>query len=161
MNLYEATLGDRNRIYYLTKFKQFDHRGSGIEISWNWPAFFFSYIWALYRKMYAWFFTYLGFFVLAMYLEITGFTWWPSIAITLVWVAFTVYANSLYYNNIKKKISDAQENVKDDPKLVEHLQHKGGVHRWVIWSSIALTIFYILGTFIGGVFMAMYSVSMS
>jgi len=159
MNLYEATLGERNRIYYLTKFEQYDQKGSGLKASWNWPAFFFSYIWVLYRKMYGWFFAYLGIFLLAMFLEIAGFAWWPSITITLVWITFTIYANSLYHNNIKNKITAAQENVKDDPKLLEHLRHRGGVHRWVIWTSIALTVLYILGAIISGVFMARYSAS--
>lgn len=160
MNLYEAILGKRNRIYYLTKFEQYDQKGSGLEASWNWSAFFFSYIWALYRKMYGWFFAYLGIFVLAMCLEVSGFAWWPSIAITLVWIAFTIYANSLYYKNIKYKITEVQRNEKDGPKLVEDLQHKGGVHRWVIWASSILIVTFILGAIISGVFMAMYSASL-
>ena len=145
MNLYEAILGERNRIYYLTRFEQYDEKGSVLKAGWNWPAFFFGYIWALYRKMYGWFFAYLGITLLAIYFVGAGFAWWPSIAITLVWITFTIYANSLYHNNIKKKIAAAQDNVKGEPKLLEHLRHKGGVHRWVMWTSVVLTFLSILG----------------
>ena len=92
-------------------------------------AHFFSYLWALYRKMYGWFFAYLGITLLTTYFVSAGFAWWPSIAITLMWIAFTIYANSLYHNNIKKKIAAAQDNVKDEPKLLEHLCHKVGIHK--------------------------------
>jgi len=129
MNLYEATLGERNRIYYLTRFEQYDQKGLVLKAGWNWSAFFFSYIWALYRKMYGWFFAYMGITLLATYFVGAGLAWWPSIAITLVWITFTIYANSLYYNNIKKKIAAAQDNVKDEPKLLEHLCHKVSIHK--------------------------------
>ena len=49
------------------------------------------------------------------------------------WIAFTIYANSLYHNSVKKKIAIAQLTVKDESKLHELLRYKGGVHTWVIW----------------------------
>ena len=48
---YEAILGEKNRIYYQTKFDKFDKNGGGIITSWNWAALFFTGTWALYRKM--------------------------------------------------------------------------------------------------------------
>jgi hypothetical protein len=59
-NLYEAILGEKSRIYYLKKFERFDQQGLGLKASWNWPAFFFGGSWALYRKMYGWFFAFWG-----------------------------------------------------------------------------------------------------
>lgn len=42
MNLYEAALGERNCIYYFTKFERYDQKGSGLRASWNWSAFFLA-----------------------------------------------------------------------------------------------------------------------
>jgi hypothetical protein len=150
MNLYEATLGERNRIYYLTKFEQYDQKRSGLRASWNWSAFFFSYFWALYRKMYGWFFAYMGIVVLAVVLDASGyldFTRVPGLAIIStipMWIVFSVYANSLYHISVKKKIDNAQANLKDEPKLLEYLRHKGGVHKWVMWASIPFIMFPII-----------------
>jgi len=152
MNLYEAALGERNRIYYFTKFERYDQKGSGLRMSWNWPAFFFSCFWALYRKMYGWFFAYMGITILLVVLDTSKFYFaipipglgvihaLPFMSTIPVWIAFTIYANSLYHENIKKKIANAQANLKDEGKLLEYLRHKGGVHRWVMWTFIPLII---------------------
>jgi len=41
-NLYEVILGEKNRIYYLTKFESFDQQDPGLKASWNWPALLFG-----------------------------------------------------------------------------------------------------------------------
>lgn len=60
MGLYEAAIGEKNQGYYVAKFEDFDRRGPGLHASWNWAAFFFMGAWALYRKMYVWFFAWWG-----------------------------------------------------------------------------------------------------
>jgi Protein of unknown function (DUF2628) len=54
-NLYKKAIGKRNQEYYLYRFEEFDKAGPGLRTNWNWAAFFFGGIWALYRKMYGWF----------------------------------------------------------------------------------------------------------
>jgi len=132
-NLYEAVLGEKNRIYYLKKFKQFDLNPPGLNASWNWPAFIFGGVWALYRKMYGWFFAFFGIIVISEILEKSGATGISDLIVIAPWIAFTIYANSLYHGSVKKTIAVAQFVFKDDSKLVEYLNHKGGVHTWVIW----------------------------
>ena len=135
--LYEAILGEKNRTYYLAKFKEFDQQGPGLKASWNWAAFFGGGIWLLYRKMYGWFFAFWGFGTISsVILKAAGS--FGLLAIVLIadiafWITFTIYANSLYHRKIKKKIAVAQLTLKDEPKLLELLRYKGGVHTWVIW----------------------------
>ncbi|PFG53105.1 uncharacterized protein DUF2628 [Marinobacter sp. LV10R520-4] len=143
-NLYETILGDKNRIYYLTKFEQFDRLGSGLKASWNWPAFLCGGVWALYRKMYGWFFAFLGIIFLSNIFEKAGSPGLSAIVLFVPWIAFTIYADSLYHNNIKKKIAAAQLTVKDEPKLLEYLRYKGGVQTWVIWVFGGLPVIGIL-----------------
>lgn len=132
-NLYEAILGEKNRIYYLTTFEQFDQQGLGLKASWNWPAFLCGGAWALYRKMYGWFFAFWGVAALSNIFKKAGSPGLGAIIFLVPWIAFTIYANSLYHNSVKKKIAIAQLTVKDESKLHELLRYKGGVHTWAIW----------------------------
>lgn len=143
-NLYKNILGEKNRDYYLTKFKEFDRQPPGLKASWNWAAFFAGGVWVLYRKMYGWFFVFSGIFFIAFgfaaFLEDTGF---PVLGYLLplgTWIAYTLFANSIYHSNVKKKIAVAQISIKDRSKLLEFLRQKGGVHTWVIWVSTLLPV---------------------
>lgn len=132
-DLYEATIGEKNQIYYLTKFEHFDQQPPGLKASWHWPAFLVGGVWALYRKMYGWFFAFWGIAILSNIFDKAGSPGISALVFFVPWIAFTIYANSLYHGSVKKKITVAQLTVKDEPKLLEYLKYKGGVHTWVIW----------------------------
>jgi len=137
VQLYGAVVGEKGRGYYLEKFAAFDQLPPGLRPSWNWAAFLVGGVWALYRKMYGWFFAFWG-IELVTQIAFKVFLKLGSPAIgTLVfflpWIAFSIYANSLYHRNVKKRIAVAQFAIKDESKLIEHLAYKGGVHAWVIW----------------------------
>ena len=74
----------------------------------------------------------------------TGSPGLSAIILLVPWIAFAIYANSLYHNSIKKKIAVAQLEIKDESKLVEYLRYKGGVHTWVIWVFGGLPVMGIL-----------------
>jgi tetratricopeptide (TPR) repeat protein len=145
-NLYEAILGERNCIYYLTKFKYFDWQPIDLKESWNWAAFFGSGIWGLYRKMYGWFFAFLGIAALSAACVMKGEYALCLIVFIVPWVAFAVYANSLYHNRMKKIIAAAQLSITDKSKLIEYLRYEGGVNAWVVWVCILLPVAGILST---------------
>ena len=56
--------------------------------------------------------------------------------------------NSTFYPHdyamSQKKIAVAQLSVKEEPKLLEYLRYKGGVHTWVIWVFGGLPVIGIL-----------------
>ncbi|MFZ4440686.1 MAG: DUF1566 domain-containing protein [Syntrophales bacterium] len=148
--LYEAVLGEKNRIYYLVKFKEFDKRSLSLsqkKASWNWAAFFFNGTWALYRKMYGCFFAFLGIIIISGFVEKIGFPVLGFLFLVGPWIAFTIFANLLYYGFVKKKIAVAQRTIKDRSQLLECLRHKGGVHVWVIWSCCLLLVISFMGFF--------------
>lgn len=138
---YEAILGEKNRIHYLVKFEEFDRQAPELKASWNWSAFFFGGIWALYRKMYGWFFVFFGIAFLSTILEQTASFGLSVIVLFIPRVAFSIYANSLYHDNVKKKIAVAQLSFKDESKQLEFLRHKGGVNTWVIWLIPLFALF--------------------
>lgn len=153
-NMYEAFLGVKNRIYYLAKFEQFDKQGPGLKASWNWPAFFCLGIWALYRKMYGWFFAYLGISILLQISVKNGYPGFGALIFIVPWFAFSILANSLYHNSVKKKIAVAQFTFKDETKLLEFLRYKGGVNTWVFWSSGLLTVASIVAVIVIAIYLS-------
>lgn len=128
---YEAAIGYKNTGYYLSRFSRFDSEGVGV--SWNWPAFFVSFYWLLYRKMWAWALLY---FLLPIPLAIFGAVLSPisEIAVGLVYVAylagifilFPMYANALYYRHLNKKILKAKNFSDDKEKRLRMIAAEGG-----------------------------------
>ncbi len=105
---YEAYLGERNRDYYLARFQEFDRQTSGLKPSWNWAAFFGGGLWALYKKMYGYFFASCGIVLLYKFSYIS-FT-----ALIVLWSGLTVFANAVYYRVIKKKMAAAGKGPEED-----------------------------------------------
>lgn len=132
--LYNTALGEKNRAYYVRKFQKFDHEGLRLKVSWNWPAFFFGGIWALYRKMYGWFFGW--WFVVTV---LTVFKTIPNAAIQLTlaavavtcWLGFAVFANSFYHSKIKARIANANKAYSDAAVVDSRLGAKASIHPWV------------------------------
>lgn len=132
-SLYEAAIGERNQAYYLDKFEHFDDAGDGFHASWNWAAYFFTGFWALYRKMYGWFFATFAFVIIlniAMKLN-------PAPAVGLLYLVpgfcFAIFGNSLYHRKVKAQIANAQESNNDDRKVIKRLNASSGVHRWALY----------------------------
>lgn len=110
-DLTRAFLGPKNTAYYLQKFEQFE-RGGG-SMGWHWPAFFVTWVWLGYRKMWGWFFAYWLLYPFIMYAVLLGFGMIDPILGTVLYIAgyFLVpplFANKLYYSSAQKKISRAR-----------------------------------------------------
>ena len=111
---YKAVIGQKSRNYYLEKFEAFDKQGIGLKPSWNWSALFGTGVWALYRKMYGWFFAWCGVVSLSSIFEKSGSPVVSGLIGLISLIVFSAYANSLYHNKIKTKIAVAQLTFKDD-----------------------------------------------
>jgi hypothetical protein len=92
--------------------------------------------------MYGWFFAFLGYGILSKICEKACYPGLGALVFFAPWITFTILANSLYHERVKKKIADAQLTIKDESKLLEFLRHRGGVHTWVIWT---IGIIWIIG----------------
>lgn len=145
---YKAVIGQKSRNYYLEKFEAFDKQGIGLKPSWNWSALFGTGVWALYRKMYGWFFAWCGVVSLSSIFEKSGSPVVSGLIGLISLIVFSAYANSLYHNKIKTKIAVAQLTFKDDSSLLEYLNRKGGVHKWVVWVFGGIPIIGIVAAFV-------------
>lgn len=124
--LYRAAIGPRGQDYYLRQFTRFDAAGK-TGASWHWAAYWSTFNWLVYRKMWGQALAYLA-AVLGMALLVFGvgklvFNYSDTTGLLLflafLTAAFVVpglYANAWYYNFCNEKISAAlraTQEVKD------------------------------------------------
>ena len=131
---YELAIG-KNIDYYLPRFERYDSGGS--KAGWNWPAFFFTTPWYLYRKMYLWgllnlIVPYLAFTVITIVLAamkapepVIGLGVLASFVVP--WLLLTVFANSLYWSRVNKVIHNVPRSLADKPdKRTRRIERDGG-----------------------------------
>ncbi len=121
-----------NSYYYIQKFSNFTLRGrETFCITWNWSCFGFTFLWFLYRKMYA--LAVITFIIFC----IPGINFFMHIGVGVI-------GNYLYYRHVKSNICDIR--AKQSPQYyIPVLQEVGGVNNWVItWSVIIGLIVAIL-----------------
>jgi Tfp pilus assembly major pilin PilA len=119
-----ATFVGKNSEKYLPKFAKFNAGGiDSFKTTWHWPAFFLSFWWLLYRKLYGW--AAIAFFlpfIVVFSLSLTGMAvagsnaaFYPLVSL-VVWAAllsirfgWAIFANRLYYNHTKKKLHEIKQ----------------------------------------------------
>lgn len=154
---YKAAVGPKNQSYYLNQFTRFDNQGE-IGVSWHWPAFFFTFYWLLYRKMWRpaiiyFFLPYLVMFPAGFIAGLTGHAGGMIISIIyLIYMAGIfllppMYANALYYKHCKKQIAKAGATSPERQSQLAFLSGKGGTSRVImiiVFVFIAIALIGIL-----------------
>lgn len=114
---FEAVTGYKNSDFYVEKFVEYERGGTSV--SWNWPAFFVSFWWLLYRKMWLWGVLYFfSPYVLTVLASVVNSTVVASILGLLylvgIFVVLPMYANALYFRQARKIID--RVNAKEHPQ---------------------------------------------
>lgn len=115
--LYRAAIGPRGQDYYLRHFARFDGEGKAGS-SWNWAAYWTTFNWLVYRRMWGWALAYVG-ALMGLALLVFGvgklvFNYSDASAVllsllllTMAFVIPGMYANAWFYTHCNEKISDA------------------------------------------------------
>ncbi len=137
---YRALIGPEEH-KYLPRFKMFDALAGNFKATWNWPAFFFTFWWFLYRKLYL----LAGVAFVASFVPYVGFA---------VPIASGVAGYYLYYRKARQSIERLKEAFpgKDVSAACAEI---GGVHRWVIWVGIVVSLLLVVVAFTLGFIEAM------
>lgn len=153
--LYKAVIGPKNQDYYLSRFERFDEDGKA-GMSWHWPAFFLTFYWLLYRKMWRYgliyfFAPYLIFIAIGIAAglmsgnaeSITG------IASAIYWIAALflppLYANALYYKACKERIAKAEASSPEYQRQLGELSGRGGTSGGIIVVVALFIIVPVIG----------------
>jgi hypothetical protein len=146
---FEVAIGPNGK-WYLSKFRKFDQLGSGYHLSWNWPAFFVPFLWAVYRKMYG----VAGGLVVASVLcslpEALSSNSTPAsaygigsvisgILYLIVYIGFAAAANSIFFNKVKLIVGGCQRRFESGDARKDCLVRHGGTNPWgVFWLLLVL-----------------------
>lgn len=116
-----------NAHYYIQNFSKFTILGrEEFRVTWNWSCFGFTFIWFLYRKMYA--LAAITFVVFCI----------PGVNI-LLHIGIGMIGNYLYYRHVKGKIIEIK-SLQPAQNYIPIFQELGGVNKWVITLGAVLTI---------------------
>lgn len=141
---YQALVGEKNQAYYLRHFAHFDAAGK-TSASWNWPAFFITFYWLLYRKL--WLPALLYFLLPYAFIAIS-----PAMSVmhplvpALLNLLFTLalfilpplFANAFYYQHCRKQIAKVRAKEPDQQRQLTLLAARGGT------SPIAIVVIALL-----------------
>lgn len=116
-----------NSHYYIQQFSRFTITGrEKFCVTWNWSCFGFTFIWFLYRKMYA--LAAISFIVFCI----------PGVNI-LLHIGVGMIGNYLYYRHVKGEIIEIRAT-QSTQNYIPVLQELGGVNKWVITLSVIIGI---------------------
>lgn len=148
--LYTAVIGPKNTQYYLQKFAQLEQNGK-LKATWHWPAFFVTFYWFLYRKMWLnaliyFFLPYIVMIPIGIIAAIAGKSTTADLILGISYLLFLagifllppMYANALYYRHCQKLIAKAKTSSSNHQRQLGELAGKGGT------SNILLIVILIL-----------------
>ena len=148
---YNEAIGP-NSDYYRPRFEKFDERGP--RLSWNWPAFFATSSWYVYRKLYLigilnFFYPFVLLFGLGLMIATRVLS--PTeggAAIILLspvpWLLLTLLANRIYWRRISGVIEDAS-GYGDPARRSREMVRNGGVARGPMAVMVVVTVIYFVG----------------
>jgi hypothetical protein len=116
-----------NSLYYIQNFSKFTISGrERFCATWNWSCFGFTFIWFLYRKMYA--------------IALISFVLFCVPGINLIiHIVAGIVGNYLYYRQVKEKTLEVRAT-QSPQNYFSVLQELGGVNKWVISLGIIISI---------------------
>jgi serine/threonine protein kinase len=153
---YAAVIGPQSTDHYLERFERFEQQPPLARIRWHWPAFFFSFLWFLYRRMWL---TALILLMVALTivgvvtetvgafssltLEQTG-----TVAGLMFQAVFSLivpmYAHALYFDHARRRIDRSAGQHSGAKAQLKALRARGGTNVLVVWLVVALPIVGVL-----------------
>lgn len=139
---YKAIVGPKNQNYYLYHFAQFHSCGKA-GVSWHWPVFFLTFFWLLYRKI--WLDALIYCFLYFLILLVDGAMHFNFVLYFIgIFIVPSMYANALYYQHCKEKISTVKSSSHASQGQLDELSGKGGTSLIVPLLVVFLFFMWIL-----------------
>jgi Tfp pilus assembly protein PilE len=153
-DLYRVAVGENKADYYVPLFQRFDAGGS--HVSWNWPAFFVTFLWLLYRRMYGYALIY--FFALPFALATFGALIFVALGktaggigylitvIAVPWIAVPMFVNALYHLHVKSRIEKAWVGAPSPEAVLQRLiGQRSTANGWVIAAIAGFVGIFVIG----------------
>ena len=143
-------VGPKEADYYA---RQFDQIRAGTSITWNWPAFFVSSFWLLYRKM--WLYAFLYWIVLPVVLTFVSVfvgaksgpqayaATYYSLYFLVGFILLPMFANSLYFRHARNKVNKIAAVTDSEQQQAAELARIGGTSNLLIVVMPFVLVFVI------------------
>lgn len=145
----EAFVGSSNTLYYLGAF---DRVARGEGGGWNWPAFFITWYWLLYRKMWlpALLYFFLPGIVNVFLLAVIGASPVFGAVMWLCWIAAwligpPLMANRWYYRHCLNRIREVRARGGSKDQILARLEAAGGTSNIAIIIVAVVCVLFIPG----------------
>ncbi|HKU12941.1 MAG TPA: pilin [Steroidobacteraceae bacterium] len=128
--LYRHAVGEKKAGYYVPLFYRFDQPG-GSRVSWNWPAFFVTFFWLLYRRMYGLAVGYLLLLPIVFAILLFAATavlgamaggllyWLLIVGVQLILIP--MFANAVYHWHVRRRIAQLAVDAPSQEALVQRV----------------------------------------
>jgi Tfp pilus assembly protein PilE len=151
---YQAVIGSKQD-YYLKKFLEFDREGKAGP-SWHWPAFFVTFYWLLYRKMWRnaliyFVLPYLLLLLIGLVAAFMGMAGAPIAGLLYFammagfWIVPALYADALYYNHCRQVIASARQQTSHPHRLYGVLSTRGGTSNIFVLILVFVSFVMLIG----------------
>lgn len=149
--LYKAVIGEHNQHEYVRLFERLSVGKS--RLSWNTGAFFFTFCWMLYRKMWLTAIAYHVFPIfIAILLVLVADSSALSVFISVVFLlaqyfVIPLYSNFIYYQHCRKLVEKVRLQEANNPVMQLKLAaYKGGTSKLaaILYASFSMLIFLLL-----------------
>jgi type II secretory pathway pseudopilin PulG len=138
---WRAAIGPKNTDYYLPRFEA--RHASGAAARWHWPAFFVTFYWLLYRKLWGWALVYfiapyVVFFMLGILAAAAGASGARVVGplVLLATLGFFIVpplvANQLYFARCKTLIERQRSVARSREHLLAQVEARGGTSHIVL-----------------------------
>lgn len=151
-DLLATYVGPKNTPYYARHFGRFESMGSAV--SWNWPAFFVTGPWLLYRKMWLYALSYLILLpiVLVLLSVVVGLVIDAGVASVLYnvfyfFIAFLfvpMFANRLYFRLAQNKVDKVTAGSSPTNQHISELTRIGGTSN-IVFVLVPLFLIMLVG----------------
>lgn len=130
-------IGEKYQKYYKENFEKITPKKpiGGF----NWAAFFFSFAWLFYRKMYAEGFGFIGLIILIGFIsEYWGFQ--TTSTGLIIPAMLGMYGNGMYKQFSEKKIADIKKVHLHGSNVLRELQKQGGTNIWAGTTTLLIIV---------------------
>jgi len=117
---------------YLAKFEKFEQGGTPhFVFTWHWSAFFLSFFWAIYRKLWGWS---IVMFISLLFLPLLSNILWGTVA------------NYIYYRQSMQKIKNIRKQYSSD-MIDEKLSESGGTSKLALSAALLVVLLLMNGVY--------------
>jgi hypothetical protein len=150
--LYALAVGEVNQERYLVRFAQFDQQG-GASMGWHWPAFFVTFYWIIYRKLWL---AALGYLVVPSLVAVglmaamsrlgsDAVGWGFGLYLLLIFLLPPLFADGLYYRACKRRIDAVLAGGRDADAQRAQLLRRGGTSHAAVVTLLLLVPPVVIG----------------